>query len=171
MLVSFLRFRARAVLLQVHPQGGQQFLLNRPLASRAYEHIGRARFEGVVVISGRTDDCGVAVESNTRPEVVKVVFLMLLRDMMQPHRATIVKDAQTQNWDTHRIEQFIVGLFYEAQAPIQPYQDWLEVVQSHDEEPSTTLITGLAQQIAVDPKMLFLYHMTACDVTGEDVLS
>ncbi len=105
------------------------------------------------------------------PEAVKIVFIMLLRDMMQTHRSEIVIEPEAQNWDTQRIEQFIVGLICETQAPMQPYLDWLDQIKQGEKEPSNMLIAGLAKQIGVDRKMLFAYQAAACDITHEDVLS
>jgi hypothetical protein len=105
------------------------------------------------------------------PDTVKVVFLMLLRDMMQSHRQKIVKTPQGQKWDTQWIEQFILGLFYELQAPVQPYQDWLSFVADEDTEDSAPLMAGLAGQLGVNPKMLYIYQLSACDVVLEEVLS
>jgi len=105
------------------------------------------------------------------PNVVKVAFIMLLRDMMQSHRHKIVTEPEEQSWDTQRIEQFIVALFFESQAPMQPYQDWLEVVKSEEEEPSAMLLAGLAKQLGVNRNMLFVYQMSTIDVIAEDVLS
>lgn len=105
------------------------------------------------------------------PDAVKIAFLLLLRDMMQTHRRQIVRETQTQNWDTQRIEQFIVGLIYETQAPIQPYQDWLGRIKPGEKEPSEMLIAGLGTQIGVEPEMLLAYHSVACDLVREEVLS
>ena len=105
------------------------------------------------------------------PEAVKIAFILLLRDMMQTHRNEIVREPEKQNWDTQWIEQFIVGLIYETQAPIQPYQDWLGRIKQGEKEPSNLLIAGLAKQIGVAPAMLLAYHTVACDLTHEEVLS
>jgi hypothetical protein len=103
------------------------------------------------------------------PAVVKVAFIMLLRDMMQSHRKTIVLDASEQNWDTQRIEQFIVGLFYETQAPMQPYTDWLAMVASKGQEDSAMFCLALAKQLRLDPPSLYQYQMAACEVAGEQL--
>lgn len=104
------------------------------------------------------------------PDVVKVACIMLLRDMMQAHRHKIVIDPERQSWDTQWIEQFTAGLFFEVQVPMQPYQDWLSVVESQEEEESAMLLLGLAKQLAVDPQTLYQYQMAAREVTLEDVL-
>ena len=95
----------------------------------------------------------------------------LLRDMMQLHRGKISADPDSQGWDTQWIEQFTAGLFYEADAPMQPYLDWLSVIDSQEEEDSALLVTGLAKQLNVDPKVLYAYQVAACQVTLEDTLS
>jgi hypothetical protein len=102
-------------------------------------------------------------------DVIKVAFIMLLRDMMQAHRRDIVLDAGKQKWDTQWIEQFIVGLLYESQAPMQPYQDWLSTVEPPRQEDSAMLLTGLAKQLCLDPGTLFEYQMAAREVVGEQL--
>ena len=53
---------------------------------------------------------------------------------------------------------------------MQPYLDWLAVVKDVDKEPSPKLLVGLAKQLGVNPKELLVFHMSACDITLEDVL-
>lgn len=105
----------------------------------------------------------------SNPDVVKFAIIMLLRDMMQTHRHSIVRSGTEQSWDTQWIEQFTAGLFYEARTPMQPYMDWLEVIEEGKEEPTEMLIAALAKQIEVDVMMLYVYHMSACDITRKDV--
>jgi hypothetical protein len=147
----------------------------------AMEQYQRIRYEAVEfycdrflcreLISLIDESWDLAQLTAANPDVIKVAFIMLLRDMMQAHRAKIVIDPDSQNWDTQWIEQFITGLFYETQSPIQPYQDWLSAVESQDEEESAILLLGLAKQLSLDPPTLYQYQMAARDVTLEETLA
>lgn len=108
--------------------------------------------------------------SAVNPDVVKVAFIMLLRDMMQTHRDKIVIDPDDQKWDTQWIEHFVAALFFEAKAPMQPYQSWLSVVQSQGKEDSAMLSLGLAKQLSLDPSTLYQAQTAACQVTLEETL-
>ena len=59
----------------------------------------------------------------------------------------------------------------DLETPIQWYQDWLEVVESQEEEDSERLVKGLAEQLFLDASTLYMYQMAIRDVVLEDILS
>lgn len=105
------------------------------------------------------------------PDVVKVVYLLLIRDMMQRFRYKIITKDHKQSWDTQSIELLTVKLFELTDAPLQPYIEWIQRQEEGVEENSKVLILGLSKRIGLEANVLWNYHDAMCEIVNEDILT
>ncbi|WP_040763652.1 hypothetical protein [Novipirellula maiorica] len=103
---------------------------------------------------------------NLNPDLVKVVFIMLIRDLLRRNQVHFETSGDGDSWKL--VESFTVELFKLSDAPLEPYVGWLTRIESGIDDDPIVLISGLAAQLGIEPESLYALHEAGCQVTEDE---